>query len=187
MSFKVESLALPGLTLVTPSRLGDARGFFSETYNAKALGESGITTRFVQDNHSLSRNKGTVRGLHFQAPPHAQEKLVRVTRGKILDVAIDIRRGSSTFGQHAAIELSAENWTQLLVPVGFVHGFCTLVSDTEVVYKVSDYYAPECEMGIHWKDPELDLPWPSFAGAEISPKDAALPFWREFTSPFSLG
>ena len=131
------SLAIPEVKLITPRRFGDARGFFSETYNAKAFAEAGITLTFVQDNHSLSAPAGTVRGLHFQSPPFAQDKLVRVTRGRILDVAVDIRRSSPTFGQHVTAEISAEAWNQILVPAGFAHGFVTLEPDTEVVYKVT--------------------------------------------------
>lgn len=184
MSLKVEELGLSGLKLITPKRFGDARGFFSETYNARAFADADIDYAFVQDNHSLSPQPGTIRGLHFQAPPHSQAKLVRVTRGAIFDVAIDIRRGSPTFGRHIAVELSAENWAQLLVPVGFVHGFSTLVPDTEVLYKVTDYWAPHAEMGILWNDPELGIKWPAFAGAQVSPKDAALPKFHDFKSPF---
>ena len=120
----------------------------------------------------------------FQAPPHAQDKLVRVVRGKILDIVIDIRQGSPTYGRHVGVELSAENWTQLWVPVGFVHGFCTLVPDTEVIYKVTNYYAPQAELGVRWSDPALCIVWPEFAGAVVSAKDASLPPMREFESPF---
>ena len=184
MSAGVEALSLPGLLLVTPKKFADSRGFFSETYNARDLRAAGFDLPFVQDNHSLSAARGTVRGLHFQAPPHAQDKLIRVVRGRILDVAVDIRVGSPTYGRHAAVELSAENWKQLLVPAGFAHGFCTLEPDTEVIYKVTSLYAPSADMGFRWNDPQLAIPWPEFAGAELSGKDAALPFFAERPSPF---
>ena len=159
---------MPGLTLVEPPRFEDARGFFSETYNKRELEKLGIAETFVQDNHSLSVQKGVVRGLHFQIPPHAQGKLVRVVRGAVLDVVVDIRKGSPTFGQHVAVELSAENWRQLWVPPGFAHGFCTLEPNTEVLYKVTDYYAPECDRGLLWNDPALGIDWP------VKPEEAIL-------------
>jgi dTDP-4-dehydrorhamnose 3,5-epimerase len=148
------------------------------------LAEAGISLTFVQDNHSMSAEPGIVRGLHFQVPPHAQDKLVRVVRGKILDVAVDIRKGSPTFGRHLAVELSSENWKQLLVPVGFAHGFCTLEPNTEIIYKVTSPYAPQSDMGIRWNDPALEVAWPAFAGAQLSGKDRALPFLAEVDSPF---
>lgn len=173
---KAEKLEIADVRLLTPVRHGDARGFFSETYNERTLSEAGIQARFVQDNHSLSTDRGVVRGLHFQTPPHAQDKLVRVSRGSILDVAVDIRRGSPTYGRHVAVKLSAENWQQLWVPKGFAHGFCTLEPDTEVIYKVTDYYAPECDKGIAWNDPALGLDWPiTIEEAIVSGKDAKHP------------
>lgn len=187
MKCAVTEYPLAGLKLITPKKFGDNRGFFSETYNAEMLAELGIRERFVQDNHSLSVEKGTVRGLHFQSPPHAQAKLVRVSRGSILDVAVDLRRGSQTYGQHVAVELSAENWHQLFIPVGFAHGFCTLAPNTELQYKVSDYYAPECDGGILWNDPALAIAWPDFAGAQLSAKDLTLPRFEEFDTPFAHG
>lgn len=190
MSQKTEArrLEIPELVLISPARFGDDRGFFSETYNERAFAELGIAARFVQDNHSLSRNKGVVRGLHFQAPPHAQGKLVRVVRGSILDVAVDIRQGSPTFGKHVVVELSAANWRQLWVPVGFAHAFCTLEEDTEVIYKVTDYYAPECDAGIIWNDPDLGIAWPvSAAQALLSAKDMTLPRLADISSPFTYG
>ena len=142
---QITTLAIPDVKLIGPAIHRDARGFFSETFNARALIAAGIDQVFVQDNQSLSVERGVVRGLHFQLQPKAQDKLVRVTRGAILDVAVDIRRGSPTYGRHVAVELSAANWQQLWVPKGFAHGFCTLEPDTEVIYKVTDYYAPEFE------------------------------------------
>jgi len=184
MAITVEHLPLGGLLLITPRKFGDERGFFSETFSAKDLAQAGFSTPFVQDNQSLSREAGTVRGLHFQSPPDAQDKLVRVTRGSILDVAVDIRKGSPTFGRHVAVELSAANWRQLLVPKGFAHGFCTLEPDTEVLYKVTDFYAPQSDGGILWNDPALTIPWPDFAGSGLSAKDAVLPRLAEIDSPF---
>lgn len=161
------------------------RGAFSpKTYSARDLGAAGIHLIFVQDNHSHSAEAGTVRGLHFQTPPFEQDKLVRVTRGRILDVVFDIRKGSPTYGQHVAVELSADNWAQLLVPVGFAHGLCTLEPDTEVLYKVTNFYSAESDKGVRWNDPALGIAWPKFAGAQVSPKDAVLPLLAELDSPF---
>lgn len=187
MKCTVKEYPLAGLKLITPHKFGDNRGFFSETYNAQMLAELGIHDRFVQDNHSLSVEKGTVRGLHYQKPPHAQAKLVRVSRGGIVDVVVDIRRGSPTYGQHVAEELSAENWSQLYIPIGFAHGFCTLTADTELQYKVSDYYAPASDAGILWNDPALGIIWPSFAGRQLSPKDLALSCFADIDTPFDYG
>jgi dTDP-4-dehydrorhamnose 3,5-epimerase len=184
MKCTVKGFSIAGLKLITPNKFDDNRGFFSETYNAQILAELGIHENFVQDNHSLSMEKGTVRGLHFQHPPHAQAKLLRVSRGSILDVAVDIRRGSPTYGQHVALELSAENWQQLYVPAGFAHGFCTTAPDTELQYKVSDYYAPKHDAGILWNDPALGIAWPDFAGAQLSPKDILLPRFSDLVTPF---
>ena len=155
----VEPTALPDVKIIQPKRFGDHRGFFSETYSRSAFAEAGITLDFVQDNHSLSAAVGTLRGLHFQAPPFAQDKLVRVPRGRILDVAVDIRASSADFGQFVAVELSAENWWQLLVPAGFAHGFVTLEPDTEVLYKVSAPYAPEHDRGVAFDDPAIGIDW----------------------------
>jgi len=155
----VSDLALPGIKLLTPKKHGDGRGFFSETYNRRTLLDHGIDTSFVQDNHAFSAEKGTVRGLHFQTPPHAQAKLVRVLRGAILDVVVDIRTGSPTFGQHVSAVISAKDWNQILVPVGFAHGLITLEPDTEVLYKVSDHYSPEHDKGLLWNDPALGIDW----------------------------
>jgi dTDP-4-dehydrorhamnose 3,5-epimerase len=180
MAVSIVSLALPEVRLIVPDRFLDERGFFSETYSRRALVEAGIADEFVQDNHSLSVPVGTVRGLHYQLPPFAQAKLVRVTRGAALDVAVDLRRGSPTFGRHVATTLSAAKWNQLLVPVGFAHGFCTLEPDTEIVYKVTAYYSRGHDRGIRWDDPELGIDWPVTAGAAIlSDKDRALPLMAE--------
>jgi dTDP-4-dehydrorhamnose 3,5-epimerase len=182
---KVTALAIPAVKLITPHIVRDDRGFFSETFNVRALASGGVTGDFVQDNHSLSVQRGVVRGLHYQLPPTAQDKLVRVTRGSILDVAVDIRKGSPTYGQHVAITLSAENWQQLWVPKGFAHGFCTLEPDTEVVYKATDYYAPEFDRGLRWNDPDLGITWPVTAeGAILSAKDAVAPLFRGLEAPF---
>lgn len=171
--------------LIRPRRFGDDRGWFTETYNQARYAALGIDAGFVQDNHSMSRDMGVLRGLHYQSAPHAQAKLVRCVRGRIWDVAVDIRRGSPTFGRWAAAELSADNGHQLFVPVGFAHGFVTLVADTEVEYKCSALYAPECEGGVIWNDSALALPWPLPAGGPIlSPKDEILPPLNEAASPF---
>ena len=152
---------------MTPDRFFDERGFLSETYSKRRLSEVGIHADFVQDNQSVSTAKGVVRGLHFQIAPHAQDKLVRVSRGAIFDVAVDIRSGSPTFGKHVSAILSAENWNQLWVPVGFAHGFCTLEPDTEVHYKTTGYYSPESSRGIRWNDPALGIRWPVEADQAI--------------------
>lgn len=169
---EVEPTILPGVSILKPKRFGDGRGFFSEVYNKQSFAKAGLTFEFVQDNHSLSAKAGTVRGLHFQTAPFAQDKLVRVPRGRILDVVVDLRRSSPTFGRHVAIELSAANWLQLFVPVGFAHGFCTLEDDTEVIYKVTNYYSAAHDKGIAWNDPALRIEWPVAAGdATLSEKD----------------
>jgi dTDP-4-dehydrorhamnose 3,5-epimerase len=151
---------LKDVILIKPARIGDARGWFSETFNARLYAEAGIPDDFVQDNESRSEAMGTLRGLHFQLPPHAQAKLVRCTRGRILDVVVDIRHGSPTFGQHTRVELSAEKGEQLYVPTGFAHGFCTLEPDCEISYKVTAYYAPEFDRGLAFDDPSLGIEWP---------------------------
>ena len=184
-NFTATRFALAGPVLIEPRRFGDHRGFFLETYSAKDFAALGIGDVFVQDNHSLSAQAGTIRGMHFQLLPRAQAKLVRVLRGAILDVAVDIRRSSPTYGQHVAVELSAANALQLYVPVGFAHGFCTLGPDTEVAYKVTDTYAPDCDRGIAWDDPDLALPWPFEAGAvQLSDKDRRAPRLRDLPAAF---
>lgn len=182
---KAERLAIPAVILLTPPRFGDSRGFFSETFNARRMADAGIEGTFTQDNHSLSAKKGTVRGLHCQVAPHVQGKLVRCVRGAIWDVAVDARTGSPTYGQHVSAVLSAENWQQLWVPGGFLHGFCTLEPDTEVVYKVTGDYDRPSERGVIWNDPDLALPWPvTAAEVTLSDKDIALPRFTEASGWF---
>lgn len=181
----VEETGIPDLWVITPPRFGDARGFFAETYSRDKLSAQGITLEFVQDNHSLSAQAGTVRGLHFQAPPRAQAKLVRCGQGVLFDVAVDIRRGSPTYGQWFGIELSFENGKQLLIPAGFAHGFVTRAPDTEIIYKCSDIYAPQTEGALAWDDPDIGIDW---AMGDVSPilsaKDAVAPAFTGFDSPF---
>lgn len=181
---QIDHTPLSGVVVITPSRFGDERGFFSESYSAKALAEQGITTPFVQDNHSLSHAVGTIRGLHFQAPPHAQDKLVRCGKGALFDVAVDIRRGSPTYGEWFGIELSFENGKQLLVPAGFAHGFVTLKPDTEIIYKCSDYYARETEGALIWNDPDIGIDWGGVTEPLLSEKDAVAPRLSDLDSPF---
>jgi dTDP-4-dehydrorhamnose 3,5-epimerase len=184
---KVERLAIADVILVTPPRFGDSRGFFSETYNAARFAAAGIDQSFVQDNQSLSASPGVIRGLHCQVSPNVQGKLVRVVRGAIWDVAVDIRVGSPTYGQHVSAELSAENWQQLWVPGGFLHGFCTLQPNTEVIYKVTAPYDQAAERGVVWDDPDLALPWPVRADqAVLSDKDLKLPRLAEAAGWFTL-
>jgi dTDP-4-dehydrorhamnose 3,5-epimerase len=188
MPTRVELLAIPDVKLITPAILRDARGFFVETYNRAALAAAGISADFVQDNLSLSRPKGTLRGLHFQLPPHAQGKLVRVARGSIFDVALDMRVGSPTFARHVSATLSAANGAQLWIPAGFAHAFLTLEDDTEVSYKVTDYYYPDLDRGIAFDDPELAIPWPlAPAAMTLSPRDRQHPRLREVEVPFVWG
>ncbi|HZT50450.1 MAG TPA: dTDP-4-dehydrorhamnose 3,5-epimerase [Stellaceae bacterium] len=171
--------------LLRPARHVDNRGFFSEAYSKRAYAANGIRNEFVQDNHSLSRKKGVVRGLHFQRPPAAQAKLLRVLRGAIFDVVVDIRAGSPTYGRHIATVLSAEDWNQIFIPAGFAHGFCTLQDETEILYKVDNYYSPEHDAGIRWNDPALGIAWPvTAAEAELSEKDRALPLMAELAADF---
>jgi dTDP-4-dehydrorhamnose 3,5-epimerase len=177
---------MPTVRLIETRRFADERGWFSETYRQDRLAALGIADVFVQDNHSLSRAAGTLRGIHFQAPPRAQAKLVRCLSGRILDVAVDLRRDSPTFARSVAVELSAENGRQLYIPVGFGHALLTLEPVTEVAYKVSDFYAPDHDRGIRWDDPDLAIDWPNDVTAPaLSPKDAALPWLKDFDSPFA--
>ena len=183
---KVETLAIADVKLITPAKFGDARGFFSETWQQERFAAAGVPGPFIQDNHVLSTQRGVVRGLHLQLPPSAQGKLVRVVRGAIWDVAVDVRHGSPSFGKWAAAELSAENWQQLWVPVGFLHGYCTLTEVTEVIYKVTGPYDRSAERGVIWNDPDLALPWPVPPGqALLSAKDLELPRLAECPAWFA--
>ena len=179
--------SVAGPRLFTPTKFGDERGFFSETYNRKLFETLVGQIHFVQDNHSLSAKEGTIRGLHFQTPPMAQGKLVRVPRGAIFDVAVDIRRASPTYGQHVCAILSSENWQQLWVPAGFAHGFCTLEPNTEVIYKVTQFYSPADERGIAWNDPALGIPWPDVAKNPIlAEKDMRHPALADLADHFEF-
>jgi dTDP-4-dehydrorhamnose 3,5-epimerase len=181
----VTETAIPAVKLIRPRRFADARGHFCETWNARRMAEAGLDVAFVQDNQSYSAEAGTVRGLHYQRPPHAQGKLVRVVRGRIHDVAVDVRRGSPSYGRWVAEELSAENGAQLWVPRGFLHGFVTLEPHTEVVYKVDDFYAADCDGAVRFDDPDLGIDWGvDTARAVLSAKDAAAPAFAAFDSPF---
>lgn len=181
----IVALAIPDVKIIRSKKFGDHRGFFSETYSKKAFAAAGLDYEFVQDNHSLSAEVGTVRGLHFQLPPFAQDKLVRVVRGAILDVAVDIRKGSPTYGQHVSAVISAAEWNQILVPIGFAHGFCTLEPDTEVIYKVTNFYSPEHDRGLLWNDPDLGIDWPVTADrAQLSDKDRVHPRLSALTEGF---
>ena len=183
----VRGLPISEIKILTPKKYGDSRGFLSEVYNRKTLSEVGIEIDFVQDNHSFSKQEGTVRGLHFQTPPFAQDKLVRAVRGSVFDVAVDLRQNSATYGQHVSVVLSAEAWNQLLIPIGFAHGFMTLEPDTEVLYKVSNHYSPEHDKGLLWNDAALGIRWPLPADkALLSNKDLQHPTLSELTSPFGL-
>jgi dTDP-4-dehydrorhamnose 3,5-epimerase len=184
---QIEQTPLSGVVVITPARFGDHRGFFSESYSAKALAEHGINIPFVQDNHSLSMTPGTIRGLHFQAPPHAQDKLVRCGRGALFDVAVDIRTGSPTYGQWFGVELSFENGKQLLVPAGFAHGFVTRAPETEIIYKCSDYYAQRTEGAVAWDDPDIGIDWDmGDLTPVLSDKDANAPSLADLNSPFTF-
>ena len=179
------ALSLPEVIVLSPKKHGDRRGFFSEVYKKQALADAGIEIDFVQDNHTFSADRGTVRGLHFQTPPFAQDKLVRVVRGAIFDVAVDLRRGSATYGQHVSVVLSAQAWNQILVPIGFAHGLMTLEPNTEVVYKVSNYYSPDHDKGLLWSDPALGILWPIPADeVMLSDKDRNQPRLSELIPPF---
>lgn len=179
---QIEQTDLPGVLRLTPARFGDARGFFSESWNARRMAEAGLDIPFVQDNHSLSAQAGTIRGLHFQAPPHTQAKLVRCGRGALWDVAVDIRRGSPTYGRWTGVELSFDNGHQLLIPAGFLHGFVTLTDDTEIVYKCSNFYDPQADGAVHWNSCGID--WPHPGPPVLSDKDKAAPALGDFDSPF---
>jgi dTDP-4-dehydrorhamnose 3,5-epimerase len=184
---QVRKLALDGMMEIIPKKFGDARGFFSETYSRTAFAEAGIDIAWVQDNQSFSAEKGVLRGLHFQVAPFAQDKLIRVLRGAIFDVAVDLRRGSPTYGKWLSCVLSSDAWNQLLVPKGFAHGFLTLEPEVEVLYKVSAPYAPSCDRGIRWNDPAIGIDWP-LEGRDpiLSQKDAAAPFLAEMAEQVSF-
>ena len=181
---QIETTPLAGVVVITPARHGDARGFFSESYSAKAMAEQGIDIPFVQDNHSLSAKVGTIRGLHFQAPPHAQDKLVRCGKGALFDVAVDIRAGSPSYGQWFGTELSFENGRQLLVPAGFAHGFVTLQPETEIIYKCSAYYDRDSEGALRWDDPQIGIDWGGVTDPILSEKDAVAPLLADLKTPF---
>ena len=183
----ISETSLPGVMILTPRRFGDARGFFAESWSRKVMAAAGLDFDFVQDNHSVSARVNTVRGLHFQAPPHAQAKLVRCGRGCLFDVAVDIRRGSPTFGQWVGVELSFENGRQLLIPAGFLHGFATRAPDTEIVYKCSDYYAPECDGAVRFDCPDIGIDWGLTGDPVLSDKDGSAPRLADFISPFVYG
>lgn len=184
----IEKTVLADVLILKPRRFADSRGWFSEVWNAHVLESHGITTGFVQDNHSYSRDAGTVRGLHFQSPPHAQAKLVRCGRGRVFDVAVDIRRGSPTYGKWAGVELSRENGLQIFIPAGFLHGFVTREPDSELLYKCSDVYAPECDGAIRFDDPDIGIDWGiDPTTAILSDKDQKAASLRDFKSPFSYG
>lgn len=182
---QISDTALPGVKIITPARHGDARGFFSESWNRATLAAHGIEIDFVQDNHSLSAKVGTVRGLHFQSPPHAQAKLVRCGRGCLFDVAVDVRRGSPTYGKWVGVELSFENGRQLLIPAGFLHGFATRAPETEIIYKCSDVYAPACDGAVRFDDPDIGIDWGLDGEAVLSDKDAAAQSFATFDTPFA--
>ena len=178
---------IPGVQIISPPRFTDDRGWFTESWNQNKMDSVTNGLRFVQDNHSFSGPTGTVRGLHFQSPPHAQDKLIRVIKGSVTDVAVDIRKGSPTFGKWVSVILSAKNGKQLLVPKGFLHGFVTLEPDTEVLYKCTDFYAPECDGGIKFDDPDLAIEWGlDTSSAVLSDKDKAAPAFVDFDSPFTF-
>lgn len=181
---KIEKTVLEGVVILTPQKFGDDRGWFCETWNAERMAAAGFAMTFVQDNHSMSASIGTLRGLHFQSPPHAQDKLVRCSAGAILDVAVDIRVGSPSYGRWVGVELTAQNAKQLLVPKGFLHGFVTRLPNTEVQYKCSDTYAPDCDGGIRWDDPDIGIDWGLSGEPVLSAKDKVAPLLRDFKSPF---
>lgn len=184
-NFTVTPQLIPEVRLIKPRRFGDARGYFSETYSAAIFAQFGISAHFVQDNHSLSEKAGVIRGLHFQIPPEAQAKLVRVVRGSVFDVAVDLRKGSPTYGKWCGATLTATGGEQYFIPRGFAHAFCTLEPETEFVYKVDGYYAPACDGGLRWNDPDLAIDWPISPGEiSVSDKDAKLPFLRDFITLF---
>jgi dTDP-4-dehydrorhamnose 3,5-epimerase len=184
---EVERLAIPDVLVLHAPKRGDHRGFFSETFRQDVFAREGVDVAFVQDHFSFSAARGVVRGMHWQTQPAAQAKLVRCFKGAILDVVVDIRKGSPTYGRHVSAELTADNWAQIFVPVGFAHGFCTLTENCEVFYKVTAPYAPQCEGGLRWNDPGLGIDWPIRpAEATLSARDLEWPDFKTFISPFAL-
>ncbi|MEP1765801.1 MAG: dTDP-4-dehydrorhamnose 3,5-epimerase [Sulfitobacter sp.] len=183
---QIEKTKLEGVLILTPQRHGDARGFFSESWNKARMEAAGLDFNFVQDNHSVSAQIGTLRGLHYQSPPHAQAKLVRCGRGALWDVAVDFRAGSPTFGQWIGVDLTPDNGRQLLIPAGFLHGFVTRQPDTEIIYKCTDYYTPECDGAVAWNDPDIGIDW-DVDTPVLSDKDAAAPKLADVSSPFTTG
>jgi dTDP-4-dehydrorhamnose 3,5-epimerase len=185
MSLIVESLEIPEVKIIRPIKHSDERGFFSETFSRRDLAAGGIDAEFVQDNHVFSAEKDTIRGLHFQTLPFAQDKLVRVVRGAVLDVAVDLRVGSPTFGEHVSVKISAESWIQILIPIGFAHGLVTLEPNTEVLYKVTNYYSAEHDKGVVWNDPTLGIDWPvTDSDALLSTRDKNHPLFRDLPEYF---
>ncbi len=183
---QIEDTKLEGVKVLTPRRFGDNRGFFCESWNRQVMADAGLDYDFVQDNHSMSAVVGTLRGLHFQAPPHAQDKLVRCGRGRLWDVAVDIRAGSPSYGEWVGVELSCENGRQLMIPAGFLHGFVTREPNTEIIYKCSDFYAPEADGAVRWNDPDVGIDWGLEGDPVLSGKDAKAPFLADSGSFFSL-
>ena len=184
---KVESLGIKDVKLLTPQRFNDPRGFFSETWNQVRFADAGIPGPFIQDNHAVSTEAGVLRGLHCQIGPNAQGKLIRCTKGAIYDVAVDVRQGSPTYGKYVGAEISAGNWTQIWVPVGFLHGYCTLTAETEVIYKVTGAYDKPAERGVIWNDPDLQIDWPvSPEQVILSDKDKLLPRLRDVPTLFPI-
>ena len=182
---EVRPLELEGLVEIRPNRFSDERGFFSEVWREDAMAEAGIDVHFVQDNHSFSKARGVLRGMHFQSPPAAQEKLVRVSRGAVFDVAVDVRPGSASYGRWAGLVLSAQEWNQLFIPKGFAHGFVTLEDDTEVMYKVSAVYAPDLDRTVRFDDPAIGIDWPIRPGSvTLSDKDRSAPLLSEIDTGF---
>lgn len=184
---KVTPLAIPDVKLIDTKVFADNRGFFLESYSKRAFENIGIETDFVQDNHSLSKEAGVIRGLHFQYPPYAQTKLVRVTKGEIWDVAVDLRKGSPTYGEYVSTKLSADSFKMLFIPVGFAHGFVTLTANCEIQYKTDSYYAPNHEGGVRWDDPDIAIQWPlEHTSVILSEKDAVLPSFASFQGAFEF-
>ncbi|QOL81551.1 dTDP-4-dehydrorhamnose 3,5-epimerase [Pseudooceanicola spongiae] len=181
----VSATSLPDVLILTPRRFGDDRGFFSESWNAQRMAEAGLDIAFVQDNHSFSEKAGTLRGLHYQSPPHAQGKLVRCGRGSLFDVAVDFRRDSPNFGKWVGVELSYDNGKQLWIPPGFLHGFVTREAGTEIIYKCTDYYAADCDGAVRWDDPDLAIDW-GVSDPILSAKDAAAATWSAVHTPFTM-